>query len=301
MPVLWSPPPDLELACEAGVVAPDLRERPAATDAQVRRGSWRSYGGIVVTHNGPLTVDQQDWLAVLRAGPGAVLAAASAMRRNRVAVDPPARPQVVIPWARTAPRLKDTDVRRTRVLTGRDVHPTRQPPQLRLARATIDAASLAPRPDDVRALLCAPVQQRRLRAAQLRDVVLRIGPVTGRALMLRTLDDVELGAHSVHELRFTRSLRRARLPQPDRQTWRQRPDGRRYLDCWWEAYRLHVEVDGLGHFLIGQWVADLDRANELEIAEVSRRLRIVGFLLFEKEHAVMDQVRRALQAGGWTG
>jgi hypothetical protein len=62
-----------------------------------------------------------------------------------------------------------------------------------------------------------------------------------------------------------------------------------------------VEIDGLGHYRVGQWVADLDRGNELEIVEVSRRLRIVGFLLWEKEAHVMDQVRRALQAGGWTG
>ncbi len=49
--------------------------------------------------------------------------------------------------------------------------------------------------------------------------------------MLRTLDDIELGAQSVHELRFTRGLRRAGLPQPDRQVWRTHDDGRRYLDC----------------------------------------------------------------------
>ncbi|MCW2715627.1 MAG: hypothetical protein JWN88_2674 [Frankiales bacterium] len=119
--------------------------------------------------------------------------------------------------------------------------------------------------------------------------------------MLRTLDDVELGAQSTHELRFTRALRRAGLPPPDRQTWRQRPDGRRYLDCWWETFQLHVEIDGLAHFRVTQWVADLDRTNELEISASARRLRIVGFLLWEQQSRVLDQVRRALQAGGWTG
>lgn len=134
-PVRWSPPPDLQLAFEAGVIAPDLPERPSATAAQVRRGVWRAYGDVVVMHNGPLDNDQQEWVAVLRAGEGAVLAAASAMRRGGTKMDTPPRPQVLIPWSRTAPSLPDTDVRRTRVLTGQDVHPTRQPPQLRLARA----------------------------------------------------------------------------------------------------------------------------------------------------------------------
>jgi very-short-patch-repair endonuclease len=299
-PRLWTPEPDLALALDCGVLSPDLVEgRPAEARARLRSKTWRSYGGVIVMHNGPLTVEQSEWVALLRSGPGAVLAAASAMARVGVKVDPPPRPQVVIPWWRPRLSVAGVDVRRSRVMSATEVHPTRQPPQFRLARATVDAASLARRPDDVRALLCAPIQQRRLLPGQLRSSVSRLGPVSGRALMMRTLDDLELGAQSVHELRFTRGLRRGGLPSPDRQVWRQHPDGRRYLDCEWEAYALHVEIDGLAHRLVTQWVDDLDRSNELEIAGSARRLRIVGFLLFEQEAHVVDQVRRALVAGGW--
>lgn len=299
-PVLWSPNPDLELARAAGVIARELRDQFPEMRSRLRSGAWRSYDGVVVMHNGPLTLDQQEWVAVLRAGRGAVLAAASAMQRGGVRIDAPARPQVVLPWWRPRLQLSDVDVRRSRLMSGLDIHPTRQPPQFRLSRATVDAASLCRKPDDVRAILCAPVQQGRVREQELRRTVLRLGPVTGRALILRTLDDLRLGAQSIHEQRFTRGLRRAALPQPDRQVWRKRPDGRAYLDCRWDRYRLHAEIDGLAHRLVGQWVADLDRANELEIAEDGRRLRIVGFLLFEQEAHVLDQVRRALIAGGWT-
>lgn len=300
-PTVWSPSPNLQLALEAGVIAPDLdEERPPETASRVRSGRWRSYGGVVVMHNGPLTEEETDWVAVLRAGVGAVLAAVSGMRRAGVKMEAPPRPQVVVPWWRGRLSLSDVDVRRSRVLSGLDVHPNRQPPQFRLARAAVDAASLARRPDDVRALLCAPIQQRRAVVKQLRATVLRLGPISGRALMLRTCDDLELGAQSIHELRFTRGLRRAQLPQPDRQVWRDRPDGRRYLDCAWDLYDLHAEIDGLAHRLVGQWVADVDRTNELEITERGCRLRIVGFLLYEQEDRVMDQVRRALLAGGWT-
>lgn len=300
-PKLWAPEPDLTLALECGVISPDLvAGRPPQVRARLRAGTWTSYGGVVVMHNGPLSVEQAEWVALLYCGTGAVLAAASAMARGGVKVDRPAVPQVVLPWWRARLATDLADVRRSRLMSATEVHPTRQPPQFRLARATVDAASLARKPDDVRALLCAPVQQRRLLAEQLRKSVLRIGPVTGRALMLRTIDDLELGAHSIHELRFTRGLRRAGLPQPDRQAWGEHPDGRRYLDCEWEMYGVHAEIDGLAHRLVGQWVADLDRSNELEIAKVGCRLRIVGFLLFEQEARVMDQVRRALIAGGWT-
>lgn len=299
-PTPWSPSPDLTLALRCGVIGPDLeRGRPAEIRARLRGGAWTSYGGVVVMHNGPLTLEQAEWVALLHCGPGAVLAAASAMAHGAVKVDRPARPQVVIPWWRGALHTDLADVRRSRLMSATEVHPTRQPPRFRLARATIDAASLARTPDDVRALLCAPVQQRRLRPEQLRDAVHRVGPIVGRSVMLRTLDDIELGAQSVHELRFTRGLRRAGLPQPDRQVRRSRPDGSSYLDCEWEEYEVHAEIDGLAHRLVGQWVADLDRSNELEIARPACRLRIVGFLLFEQEARVMDQVRRALESRGW--
>lgn len=299
-PRLWSPEPDLDLALAAGVVARELRDQIPELRSRLRSGAWRSYGGVIVMHNGPLTLEQQEWVALLRAGRGAVLAAATAMRKGRVRIEAPARPQIALPWWRPPLQIPDADVRRSRLMSGLDIHPTRQPPQFRLARATVDAASLCRKPDDVRAILCAPVQQRRLREQELRSTVLRLGPVSGRGLMLRTLDDLQLGAQSIHEQRFTRGLRRAALPQPDRQVWRKRPDGTAYLDCRWDRFRLDAEIDGLAHRLVGQWVADLDRANELAIVDDRVRLRIVGFLLFEQEAHVMDQVRRALIAGGWT-
>lgn len=298
-PLPWSPVADLHRAEEVGVLPRGTLEGSPRGRSRVRAGAWSSYGGVVVMHNGPLTPEQEDWVAVLRAGTGAVLAAATAMRMSQVDVPRPPRPQVVIPWWRPALRMVEVDVRRSRIMTAEHVHPTRQPPQFRLARATVDAASLARRPDDVRALLCAPVQQRRVLVRQLRSAVLGVGPVSGRGLMLRTLDDIELGAQSTHELRFVRSLRRAELPQPDRQVWRVLPEGRRCLDCWWDRWRLHVEVDGLGHARIGEWVADLDRHNELVVLDEGRRLRVVGFRLLEREADVMDLVRRALLAAGW--
>lgn len=299
-PILWTPEPDLLLALACGVLGPDLGDtRPPEWRARVRSGKWTSYGGVVVMHNGPLTREQAEWVALLHCGLGAVLAAVSAMARGGVKLDPPVRPQIVLPWWRTRLATDLADVRRSRLMSATEVHPTRQPPQFRLARAAIDAASLARKPDDVRALLCAPVQQRRLLPDQLRQAIARVGPISGRALMLRTVDDLELGAQSIHELRFTRGLRRAGLPQPDRQVWRQHGDGRWYLDASWEEYDLHVEIDGLAHRLVTQWVADIDRSNELEIHKSGCRLRIVGFLLLEQEAHVMDQVRRALLARGW--
>lgn len=269
------------------------------TRRRLRAGVWVAYGSAVVTHNGPLTAQQESWIAVLRAGEGAVLAAAWAMREHGVTLDVPARPQVVVPAYRSSPYIPGVDVRRSRLMGTRHVHPARQPPTFRLARATLDAASLSRRPDDVRTLLCAPVQQRRLRVAELRSSLRSLGPLPGRALMLRTLDDLELGAQSSHELRFLQGLRRRGLPMASLQTMKQRPDGKAYLDAWWERYRLHVEIDGLAHLWVGNWLADLERSNELEIGSSARRLRFAGFQVLEREDMVLGQVERALVAGGW--
>lgn len=291
--------PDAALAAACGVLtAEEVRARPE-TRRRLRSGAWVSYGGVVVMHNGPLTFAQTAWVALLRAGPGAVLAAAWAMRAHGVVVDVPDRPQIVVPALRTRPFVPDADVRRSRLLGLAHVHPVRQPPVMRLARATLDATSLCRVPDDVRALLCAPVQQRCLRVGELRSALALLGPLPGRSLVLRTLDDLELGAQSTHELRFSRGLRRRLLPAPERQVLSLRPDGRRFLDCWWERYRLHVEIDGLAHLWVRNWLADLFRANELEIGSSATRLRFAGHQLLEQEAQVFDQVERALLAGGW--
>lgn len=295
----WTCIPDETTAAQDGVLSPEQAAARPETRRRLRSGTWRSYGGVVVEHNGPLSTSQVAWVAVLRAGPGAVLAAAWAMREHGVRLDVPDRPQVVIPAVRSRPVLDDVDVRRSRLLGPDHVHPARQPPVLRLARATLDATSLCRRPDDVRALLCAPVQQRRLRVPELRDSLARLGPLPGRSLVLRTLDDLEVGAQSVHELRFARGLRRRRLPAPDHQATARRPDGKAYLDCWWEAFGLHVEIDGLAHLWVSNWLADLERSNELAIGRPATRLRFAGFQVLEREDLVYDQVRRALVAGGW--
>ncbi|MCY7365548.1 MAG: hypothetical protein LH469_09625, partial [Frankiaceae bacterium] len=298
---LGYPAPDVEVARGLGVLARAVAAGEPLLRRHLKSGLWKRYGQVVVTHNGPLTAEQTVWVAVLRSPHGVVLSGSTAATRRGLDLPRPTRPELLVPAAGPLPHLQDVDVARTRLLDPLDVHPTAQPPQLRLPRAVIDAASRATRPDDVRALLCAGVQQRRLRTRDLRDVVLRLGPVRHRALVLRTLDDIEGGAHSVRELQFLRTVRRAGLPAPARQVVRRRPGGRYYLDAEWDAYALHVEVDGLGHLLVRAWAADLDRANELALSGTSATtLRIPGFWLDERREHVVDQVRRGLLAGGWT-
>lgn len=229
-----------------------------------------------------------------------VLAGLSAATRRGLKGHKPERLELLVPAEGPLPHLQGVSVARTRLLSADDVHSSAQPPQLKLSRAVIDRASRLHRPDDLRALLCAGVQQRLIRGSDLRTVVLRLGPVRHRALMLRTIDDIEGGAHSVRELQFLRLLRRARLPLPEHQVVRRHMGGRHYLDAGWEKYALHAEIDGLGHLLVAGWAADADRSNELALSTRSEvRLRIPGFWLDERPQHVLDQLRRGLRKGGW--
>jgi hypothetical protein len=295
------PAPDLAAAEEVGVLAPARAQSHPELRSALRAGRWKRYGRVVVMHNGPLTPEQLLWASVLRSPSGVVLGGLTAAGRRGLKLPAPDRPELLVPAAGPLPHLQDVDVRRTRLLTAVDVHPSAQPPQLRLPRAMVDRASRLGSPDDVRALLCVGVQQRRVRAGDLREVVLRLGPVRNRALLLRTLDDVEAGAHSVRELQFLRLLRRGGLPLPEHQVVRRHAGGRHYLDAAWGEFALHVEVDGLGHLLVSSWSSDVDRSNELALAvRAEVRLRIPGFWLDERPEHVLDQVRRGLLRGGWS-
>lgn len=294
------PSPDVQLAAQIGVLAPSVAAATPGVRRKLKAKLWKRYGQVVVCHNGPLTAEQALWVALLRSPRGVVLSGLSAAIGRGLRWDAPPRPQLLVPAGGPLPHLQGIDVARTRLLDADDVHPTAQPPQLRLPRALIDRASRLDRPDDVRAVLCAGVQQRLVRAGDLRAVVLRLGPVRHRGLLLRTLDDVEGGAHSVREMQFLRVLRRAGLPLPNLQVVRCRPGGRHYLDAGWDQFALHVEVDGLGHLLVGTWSSDLDRTNELELSgQKECRLRIPGFWLDERSEHAVDQVRRGLIRGGW--
>lgn len=301
MTALAYPSPDAHLAADLGVLSQELAQARPELGRMLRSKRWQRYGRVVVMHNGPPTPEQIVWVALLRAPRGVVLSGVTACISRGLKVDPPDQPELLVPAAGPLPDLQGVTAARTRILNAVDVHPTAQPPQLRLPRAIIDAASRLDRPDDVRALLCAGVQQRRVRAQDLREVTERLGPVRHRALLLRTIDDIEGGAHSVRELQFLRLVRAARLPLPEQQVVRQHKGGRHYLDAGWEAYALHAEIDGLGHLLVASWSSDADRSNELALgARVETRLRIPGFWLDERPQHVVDQLRRGLIKGGWS-
>ena len=72
----------------------------------------------------------------------------------------------------------------------------------------------------------------------------------------------------------------------------------RYLDAYWQQWRLHVEIDGSWHLEVRAWWADMQRQNDLWIAG-ERVLRFPAWALIHEPHQVAAQLHSALIAASW--
>lgn len=125
--------------------------------------------------------------------------------------------------------------------------------------------------------------------------------VRRRRLILSTATDAAGGAHSLGELDLLGLVRRAGLPEPSRQVVRRDSAGRRrYLDAYFEQWRVHVEVDGGQHLDPAHAWADMRRQNDLWV-EGDRVLRFPAWVLRARPEEVIAQLRAALRAAGWPG
>ncbi|MET8527478.1 hypothetical protein [Micromonospora sp. NPDC005172] len=280
-----------------------------AVRGRIRSGRWRSIcHGIVLTGNGRLTPDQQLWVAVLAAGPGAVLAGVTAaaeagvrgLRREPLHVLVPANRRA----ARTSLRRLPIDMpavllHRTSVLPDAHLQLAR-PPRTTTARALVDAAGWAGSTDEAQGLLAAGCQQRRVLPEELAAVVDVLPRAPRRRLIRQTIADIAGGAQALSEINFVRLCRRHRLPAPDLQRHRVDAAGRnRWLDAYWHEWRVQVEIDGAHHMDARQWAADMRRQNDVWTSG-DRILRFPAWLVRARPDEVADVVRRALVAAGWT-
>jgi very-short-patch-repair endonuclease len=295
---------------QAGVLTSDQATRllgRGTVRGLVRSGRWRSLcRGVLLTGNGRLSRDQQLWAAVLASGAGAVLAGATAAAEAGVRGLRQEPLHVLIPAARHASiTLRHLPLDMPAVLVHRSaILPEShlqigRPIRTTVARAVADAAGWARSADEARTVLAASCQQRRTTAGEIRAVVTALPKLRRRPLILRTLDDIEGGAQALSELDFVALCRRHRLPPPDLQQRRTDATGRvRYLDAYWRAWRLHVEIDGAHHMDVRHWAADLRRQNEIWIAG-DRILRFPAWQVRSRPAEVAGQLRSALEVAGW--
>ncbi|MEV4493278.1 DUF559 domain-containing protein [Micromonospora coxensis] len=255
-----------------------------------------------MAHNGPVGREQLHWVAVLAAGPAALLGGLTAARAWGLRrYDSPAV-HLLLPARHQARSLPPgVLVHRTTRLPEEDVLHVGQPRRTMPARSLIDAAQWAATDEEARAIIAAGFQQRLVGGTDLHQVLDRLPRVRRGRLIRQTATDSAGGAHSLAELDFLGLVRRAGLPEPSRQTVRRDATGRRrYLDAYFDKWRVHVEIDGSQHLDPRTAWADMRRQNDLWI-EGDRVLRFPAWALRNTPDDVVTQLRAALTAAGWPG
>jgi hypothetical protein len=192
--------------------------------------------------------------ALLLADPEAVLTGAHACRAHGLRYVPeallghPAPPQVLVPESRQVRVSRWVRPVRTRRLPG-----ARWRSGLPIApveRAVLDTSLVTPSLQDVRALVCEPVQ-RRLTTAERMAAEAALAPVRGSRLLRIAVADVLAGCRSAPECELRTLVLRSRvLPEPQWNTPLPdlpdiSPDG------WWKEARLVLEVDSVEHHGLG--------------------------------------------------
>ncbi|NES26305.1 DUF559 domain-containing protein [Micromonospora terminaliae] len=265
-------------------------------------GRWRQvHRAVLVAHNGPVGAAQLRWIAVLAAGPTALLGGLTAAQAGGLRGFPDRVVHLLLPAAvRRAPLPTGVRAHRTSHLPGRDALPVGLPPRTAAARSVVDAAQWAAGDGQARAIVAAAFQQRLVGGDDLHEVD-RMPRLRRRRLILTTASDAAGGAHSLGELDLSSLVRRAGLPEPTRQQVRRDATGRRrYLDAYFEEWRVHVEVDGGQHLDPAHAWADMRRQNDLWV-EGDRILRFPSWALRADPETVVGQLRAALRAAGWNG
>lgn len=270
--------------------------------AQLRARRWQALGPlVVVTHNGPLTRAQALWVAVLNAGRPAAIAGRTAAEHAGLTGWASPLIHIVVPRGRHVPVLPAAvgaiRVHESRRFDTDDVHPTRTPPQTRIARSVVDAASWTRNARSACGLLAAAVQQRLTTADALHSELDAAGRIRHHKLLRRMAVDIGGGAHAVSETDFTDLCRRYGLPEPERQVVRTEAGGRRrYLDNVMrgpDGREVVVEVDGALHLLPRTYWDDMSRDNELVI-DGKVKLRFPTVAMWVAADEVAWQVARAL-------
>jgi very-short-patch-repair endonuclease len=272
----------------------------AAIRHRVSSGRWqRPHRAVYVTHNGPISAIQRRWIAFL-AVKSAVLGGASALEVHGLRGFWSAATHLLLPAAKRSDEPPpDVVVHRTSHLPTEDIHRLGSPPCTNAARSVVDAAQWAPTDHDARSIVAAGFQQRLVGCDDVHKVLRRMPRARRRSLIVEIATDARGGSHSLPEAEFRQLCRRYRLPMPTRQLRRTDPSGRsRYLDAYFEEWRLHVEIDGSQHMDVRSWWADMRRQNELWIPG-DRVLRFPSWAIRQRPAEVAEQVRAALMAAGW--
>lgn len=265
----------------------------------IRDGFWiRIARGVYLTAPIPPPWPALAWAGVLIGGDHARIGGLAAAHLHGLVPEPPAQVKVLIPFSLRTPQLLGPwDFCRERS-GARQPLTLGSPPHITIEDTVLDLVNEPGCPDrEVVTWLTTAVNSRRttprkiLRAAEWRHFNPR------RALIGKTLADVEAGARSPLEVDYLNLVERAHgLPEGRRQQSRRGTE----VDVLYEAFGLLVELDGrLGHQGMGRF-RDMRRDN-VSTSDGLATLRYGKTDVFGSPCEVAVEVAHNLALRGWDG
>lgn len=277
-------------------------------DAPWRRshsGAWqRLYRGTYATFSGVPPREARLWGAVLRAGSEAVLSHETAAEVHGL-IDKPSRLiNVTVPADRNPAKggkIPGVVIHRSRRVVSQALPPW-QLPRTPVAETVLDLVAASNSFDDAYSWLSRATGRGLASAETIREALGQRKRMRWREWLTDALDDVADGIMFPLELRYVRDVERAHgLPAARRQARRELVSGVRYLDNFYDAYRLCVELDGRSSHPPEQKWHDADRDNDNLFANGVQTVRFGVRDVTVRRCARAAQLAAVLMRRGWDG
>ena len=265
---------------------------------ELQVGRWQRTGRqTVVLHNGPLGLAARRWIAVFEAGPRAAVDGVSSLQAAGISALTDELIHIIVPKGNRKTRLAGVRIHESRRWCEQDVVRAGLPRTLP-AVAAVHAALWAMTDRQATLYLTLAVQQRKASPVDLHDAAATVRRDPRRRLLATVVLDLADGVRSLNELDVGRAMRARGLPEPERQSVRQRPSGTQFLDADFPTYDLTLEIDGSQHDEPEQRLGDLLR--DVALATDGRtivRLPLVAWRL--DQEAVLDALEQLFSSRGW--
>ena len=272
---------------------------------KAKSGAWqRLQRGTYATFSGVPPREARLWAALLRAGPGAVLSHETAAEVHRLVVKPSSKIHITVPASRNPARLgyiPGVIIHRSRNVASQPLPPW-QLPRTPIAETVLDLVAASKTFDDAYSWLSRATGRRLATESVIRDALAARKTLRWRRQLAEALEDSAEGAMFVLERRFVRDVERAHgLPRAQRQARREHAGGIRYLDNYYDRYRLCIELDGRSSHPPEQKWQDADRDNENLIRDDIDTLRFGLLDVTTRRCARAADLAAVLLRRGWDG
>jgi hypothetical protein len=291
------PPPLRQLLIDQdNVVATWQMPQPTRRAAKraARGGNWRRLTDktYVAAPSSP-SEQQRAWAAVLHCGPSARLSGRNALVLHGWDDDLAAPFDVAVPH-RVQPKPGPSWLRIHRFSRAPD-GPAARPARTSAHFATAHAAAWARTDREAAFIVISVLQQRLSSADRLKRTLAHMPCLPRRGLILELAAEFVDGSHSLNELDFAALCRRHEVPAPLRQSRRLDAAGRlRAIDVEFvtpSGRVLRLEIEGIQHLEPQNYLADIDRHNQLQISDPAVGLRVSSWTLKHEAAPFMRGLR----------